>query len=66
MGKRDVFPLYACAGEEVDLSLHHNCKYLSGSASLPTSPVFAVAPSTAVASRLARSFSECHADRGTV
>ncbi|XP_016890766.1 arfaptin-1 isoform X3 [Cynoglossus semilaevis] len=37
-----------------------------GSASLPTSPVFAVAPSTAVASRLARSFSECHADRGTM
>ena len=43
----------------------HNFKYLPGSASLPTSPVAPVAPSSNVASRLARSFSDSHAEKGT-
>ncbi|KAF7667177.1 hypothetical protein LDENG_00072660 [Lucifuga dentata] len=37
-----------------------------GSASLPTSPVAPVAPSSAVASRLARSFSDSQAEKGTM
>ncbi|XP_041838825.1 arfaptin-1 isoform X2 [Melanotaenia boesemani] len=37
-----------------------------GSASLPTSPVTPVAPSSAVASRLARSSSESQTDKGTM
>ncbi|XP_076001474.1 arfaptin-1 isoform X3 [Genypterus blacodes] len=38
----------------------------TGSASAPTSPVVPVAPSLAVASRLARSSSESHAEQGTM
>ncbi|XP_010727797.2 arfaptin-1 isoform X3 [Larimichthys crocea] len=37
-----------------------------GSASLPTSPVAPVAPSSSVASRLARSFSDSQAEKGTM
>ncbi|XP_070683842.1 arfaptin-1 isoform X3 [Pempheris klunzingeri] len=37
-----------------------------GSASLPTSPVTPVAPSSAVASRLARSSSDSHAEKGAM
>ncbi|XP_069545862.1 arfaptin-1 isoform X1 [Brachyistius frenatus] len=37
-----------------------------GSASLPTSPVAPVAPSSAVASRLARSFSDSQAEKGAM
>ncbi|KAM9769574.1 arfaptin-1 isoform 3-T4 [Menidia menidia] len=37
----------------------------TGSASLPTSPVSPVAPSAAVASRLARSFSDSQAEKGS-
>ncbi|KAM4585197.1 arfaptin-1 isoform 1-T2 [Odontesthes bonariensis] len=36
-----------------------------GSASLPASPVSPVAPGSAVASRLARSFSDCQAEKGS-
>lgn len=51
--------------QEGGILMNHNSEYLPGSASLPTSPVAPVAPSSAVASRLARSFSDSQADKGT-
>lgn len=48
-----------------DILMNNNSEYLPGSASLPTSPVAPVAPSSAVASRLARSFSDSQAEKGT-
>lgn len=48
-----------------DMLINHNSEYLTGSASLPTSPVSPIAPSSTVASRLARSFSDSQAEKGT-
>lgn len=58
----DVFTLLL---RQTDADITANCEYLPGSASLPSSPVAPVAPSSAVASRLARSCSDSQAEKGT-